>query len=213
MIVPNSINVHYIKEFKEMILNFLEQNYRFIIVCGGGKTCRNYLLALEEIYNATNDEKDWLGIRATHLNAELIKIIFGEKAFEKIIIDPNEKISTDKKIIIAGGWKPGFSTDMDAVILANLFNSSKVINISNIDYVYSKDPKIYKNAIKYEQLSWEDYLNLIGENWKPGMNSPFDPIASKYAKQNNITVSIIGNNVDNLKKCINEEEFLGTKIS
>ncbi|MFT4297694.1 MAG: UMP kinase, partial [Candidatus Woesearchaeota archaeon] len=185
---------------------------RAVIVCGGGKICRTYQHSAEQVCKINDYDKDMIGIAATRLNAEMVRSLFGDKAFEKVITDPTQKINTDKKIIIGAGWKPGFSSDMDAVVLAEQFQAAEVLNISNIDYVYDKDPKKYKDAKKLEKISWQDYFKIIGTEWKPGMNSPFDPIASKKAKEASIKVKILNAEIENLKKCINGYEFSGTVL-
>jgi uridylate kinase len=54
---------------------------------------------------------------------------------------------------------------------------------------------------------------MAGERWIPGMNLPFDPIASKLADQFNVTVKILnGKNLDNLAKALDGEAFKGTII-
>jgi len=54
---------------------------------------------------------------------------------------------------------------------------------------------------------------MIDVKWKPGMSTPFDPIASKLAKKLGIKCIIInGNKLINLKKFFNNENFKGTLI-
>jgi len=210
-IVPEEVDIEFLKKFKALIDDFTSEN-RVVIVCGGGKVCRKHQDAAKEISKISDDNLDWIGLTATRLNAELVRSIFGESAYEKVIIDPNEIAETDKKIIIGAGWKPGFSSDMDAVLLAKQYDAKEVLNISNIDAVYSEDPKKNPNAEKFDKLSWDEFFGIIGEEWKPGMNAPFDPIASKEAKEAGITVKILNGELDNIKACIEEKEFSGTTI-
>ena len=212
-IVPDDINVPFLKGFKEMITDFIGKGNRVIIVCGGGRTARKYIEGITSISDAPHDDMDWLGIYATRINALLVKTMFDNLAYEEIIIDPSQKITTDKLIIIASGWKPGFSTDMDAVILAEQFNAEEVLNISNIDYVYDKDPKQHPDAEKLETISWQDFVKIVGDTWKPGLNMPFDPIASKKAMELKLKVKILNMDLDNISKCINDEKFKGTTIN
>lgn len=212
LIVPENIDTSFLKKFKEAIEKFIVEN-RIIIVCGGGKTCRIYQDAVDKIVKVTNDSKDWIGITATRLNAELVKQMFGEESYSETIIDPTLKVNTDKKIIVAAGWKPGFSSDMDAVCLAKQFNAKEVINVSKADYVYDKDPRKFPDAKKLEKLSWKEFFKIIGTEWKPGMNAPFDPIASKKAEEYGISVIVIGNDIKNIENCLNAKKFVGTTIS
>jgi uridylate kinase len=115
---------------------------------------------------------------------------------------------------LGGGWKPGNSTDLCAVSIAKTIGAKKVINLSNIDHVYDSDPKKNPNAKKIEKMSWVDYRKLIPSEWNPGLNSPFDPIASKLAEEGEIEVVIMnGKPIENFRKCLNGEEFQGTTIS
>ena len=54
---------------------------------------------------------------------------------------------------------------------------------------------------------------IVGDEWKPGMNIPFDPVASRDAAKAGIKVVIIGKDIENLKRCIDGKEFEGTTIS
>ena len=138
--------------------------------------------------------------------------MFAEYAETFIIKNPNEKIKFKKNIIIASGWLPGWSTDYDAVLLAKNLGAKELINMSNTDYVYDKNPSKYKNAKKIEKLSWQNFMNLISNKWKAGMNVPFDPVAAREAQKSGIKVYIIGNDLTNFENLLNGKKFKGTVI-
>ena len=140
LIVPGDIDIEFLKEFRILIEKYISKGYKFVIYCGGGKIARNYQVAVSEITPVDNNDLDWIGIHATRLNAFLLKKIFKENVEKKIIIDPNEEIKFDKKIVIGAGWKPGWSTDYDAVLVGKNLGFKEIINMSNIDHVYDKDP-------------------------------------------------------------------------
>lgn len=216
VIIPDDIDSDFLKKFKQLIEEFVKDGNSAVIVCGGGSTARRYVNAVKKIEEISGEESDWIGIEATKINALIVKTLFRDLAYDKVVNNPTEKIDladSGKKVVVASGWKPGFSTDQDAVLIAKNFDCNEVVNISNIDHVYDKDPKKHSDAKKYDEISWKDYLGLIGEEWKPGMNVPFDPVASKEAEQSNMTVKVINSDIENIKKCINSEEFNGTVIS
>jgi len=213
LIVPEEIDVIFLKEFKFLIESQVKQGKKFVIITGGGKVCRKYQDAAKQIKDLDSAELDWLGIHSTRFNAEFVKILFGDLAEDKIILDPTLPVVLNKSIALGGGWKPGWSTDYVAVILGKQLGAKKVINLSNIDYAYDKDPKKHSDAKKIEQISWVEYRKLIPEEWNPGLSTPFDPIASKMAEEEDIEVVILnGKNISNLEKCLNGEDFIGTKI-
>ena len=211
IIVPGEIDKSFLKKLREITLR-LEQT-RFMIICGGGKICRNYQNAAKEIADVSKEDLDWIGISATWLNAELVRSIFGEEAHQKVIHDPKEQIDSSKRVIIGAGFEPGSSTDLRAVQLAKRFGAARVINMSNIDYVYSADPKKDPNAEKLTEISWAEFRKLVGNEWDPGLNMPFDPIASREGEALGLEVVIIGNDVDNFEKLLRGEPFRGTTIT
>jgi len=100
------------------------------------------------------------------------------------------------------------------VLAAKHLKAKKIINLSNIDYVYDKDPKVNPDAKKIEKISWADYRAIIPAQWTSRLSSPFDPVASEVAQKEGIQVMIMnGKPIDNLTKCLNGEQFLGTIIS
>ncbi len=213
LIVPEEIDTNWLKSFKILIEEQIKQAKKFILISGGGKTARKYQNAAKEITKLTGDDLDWIGIHSTRLNAHLIRTIFREYSHPEIIKDPTQKIDFKEKILVAAGWKPGFSTDFDAVLLAKNFKVKKVINLSNIDYVYTKDPKKYSDAKIIKDISWKEFRKIVGDKWDPGLNAPFDPIAAKESEELGLEVSIMnGKNIDNLKNYLEEKEFIGTII-
>src|SRR3989344_2986200 len=163
VIVPDKIDVNFLRDFKKIIEKYVGKGYKFAIYCGGGKLAREYQKAASEASKFENEDLDWIGIHATIMNAEFVKALFGNDAENEIVRNPTKKIKFDKKIIIAAGWKPGWSTDYDAVLLAKNLGSDIVINMSNVDFLYDKDPKKYKDAKKIEKISWREYRKISGD--------------------------------------------------
>src|SRR3989338_1639353 len=160
LIVPDDVDSIFLRNFKKLIESYSSKGCRFGIICGGGKIARRYMEAAFKARKLSNQELDWIGTYATQLNANLVRVLFGNNANDEIIINPNEKIRPKKKILVAGGWKPGWSTDFDAVLLAKNLESKVVVNMSNVDYVYDKDPKKSKNAKPIKNICWRDFRNL-----------------------------------------------------
>jgi len=213
IIVPDEIDLGFLKKFRRLALDFVKKGDRLVIVCGGGRLARKYSEAAKRISGVSDEEMDWIGIKATMLNAELVKSMFGSLAYENVVNEPNKKVITNKKIIIGSEWKPGWSTDYDAVLLAKQFGAQRIINLSNIEYVYDKDPKKYADAKKIDNISWDDFQQIVGTKWKPSANLPFDPIATKLAKQWKLEVVIAkGTDLGNLRDILNEKAYRGTTI-
>ncbi len=212
IIVPDKIDVNFLKRFRALILRFVKKGDKFAIYCGGGRIARDYQKAASKIIGYDKEALDWIGIASTYLNAFLLKTIFNKFAEEKIVENPTKKINFKKQILLCAGWKPGWSTDYDAVLLAKNLGVKTVVNITNVNYVYDKNPKKFKNAIPIKKISWKKFRKLVGSKWDPGLNMPFDPIAAKQAEKSKIKVIIIGKNLKNLENLLNKREFKGTII-
>ncbi len=212
LIHPENVDVLFLKNFKSLINKFTSKGYRFVIYCGGGKLARKMQDAAAKITKLENIELDWLGIHATRLNAELVKTIFRKDAEDTLIVNPNDRIKFTKKIIVACGWLPGWSTDFDAVLAAKNLGIKEMINMSNVDFVYDKDPRKFKDAKKLGKIKWKDFRKLIDGEWHAGMNAPFDPIAAKEAEKIKMKVNFIGKDLKNLEKLLNGKDFIGTVI-
>ncbi|MBU0629035.1 MAG: UMP kinase [Nanoarchaeota archaeon] len=208
VIIPDEVDTKFLKKFKKLIDKYSKKD-RFIIICGGGKLARKLQNEARKIKGTTHKDLDWLGIYATRINALTLKKLF--KVKKEIIIDPTEKIISDERVLIAAGWKPGFSTDYDAVILAKNIGASIVVNMTNVDYVYDKDPKL-GGAKPIKEIEWKMLRKLVGSKWKPGLNMPFDPIASKEAEKLGLKAAIVGKDIGNLERFLKGKKFKGTLV-
>lgn len=217
IIAPQKVDVNFIKKFYHLIVEYLENDStrKLVIVCGGGGPARQYQQVYKEIVSQPDsDAADWIGIAATHLNAELLRHIFSDFCTEEVIKNPTAKIKFKGRLLIAAGWKPGFSTDYDTVLLAEKYEASVVINLSNITQVYTADPKLDPNARPLAAISWADFKKMAGDSWTPGKNLPFDPIASAYAAKIGLKVIVAaGKDIKNLNKILLDKPFIGTIIS
>lgn len=216
LIVPEGIDTDFLKNLRALLLRKIATGTSFYIIAGGGRLSRNYQEAVKEVRagDFTQEDSDWLGIHATRLNAQLLRSVFIEDAQARIVKNPTKGLRPTKSIIVGAGWKPGNSTDYCAVMAAKKLGAKKLVNLSNIDYVYTADPRKDPEAKKIEQIGWSDFRELIPKEWDPGLSSPFDPVAAKEAHASRLEVAIInGNKLDEFEKYLDGESFAGTIIS
>ncbi|MFC1662856.1 UMP kinase [Patescibacteria group bacterium] len=213
LIIPNDIDVTFLKKFRTLIRDLIKHGYKFVIICGGGEVNRKYVRAANKLNIRSDKSLDWIGIHSTWLNASLLKEFFGADANSSIIYDYSRLTIGKKPITIGGGWRPGCSSDYDAVLAASKLKCHKVINCSDIKYVYTADPDKYPKAKPIKNMQWKEYIKQVGP-YKPRGSWPFDPTAARYAKKKRIEVIICrGKNLNNLKKIILEKDkFEGTTI-
>ena len=210
VVVPNKINIKFLKEFKKVVKKYLTK-YKFVLIVGGGRTAREYQQAASAVTKLNPEDLDWLGIHATRLNAHLLRTVFRDVAKPAIVKNPKGKFRFDK-VLIAAGWEPGWSTDYDAVLLAKSVGANTVVNMTNVDYLHDKDPRTNKNARKIEKTNWKGFRKIVGSKWTPGLNAPFDPVASKLAQRAGMKLVLIGNKLDNFKNFLDKKEFKGSIV-
>ncbi len=232
IIAPDKPDTDFLLSFSKMISHWISENIdsRLVLVAGGGGPARTYQNAYREtargfegeqkkISSFENEDEeniacDWLGIMATRLNAQLLKTVFGPLCQDEVVTNPKEDIAFTGKILVAAGWKPGFSTDNDAVLLAERFEADTVVNLSNIEKVYTDDPKKNPFAKPLDFISWDDFRSMVGNEWEPGKNCPFDPVASKKAQELKLKVICAGGkNIENIKAILDDSTYIGTTIS
>ena len=221
IIVPEKPDTTFLSEFVSMCISWLksDKNNRLILVAGGGAPARVYQNAYNEVAEKTGlgaqaNSADWIGIMATRINAQLLKACFGDYCKNDVVYNPTaENLAFDGQVLVASGWKPGFSTDTDAVYLGEKFDGKTIVNLSNIEKVYTDDPRKNPDAKPLDTITWIDFRKMVGDEWTPGKNCPFDPIASKKAQELGMTVICAGGkNIANIKAILEDKEYIGTTI-
>lgn len=218
MVVPNGdIDTKFLSKLNKFIRLELakNKNRQFFLVVGGGQLARHYRDAGKEVVKRELkiDDLDWLGVHATRMNAQLLRTIFRDIAHPYLIKHYEIIRKVTERVVIAAGWKPGWSTDFDAVLLCEDYGVKEVINLSNIAKVYDKDPQKYKNAKPIDRILWKGFKKLVGNKWIPGMHAPFDPVAAQKAEELGVRVVVLsGHDFKNIENYLSGKKFTGTVI-
>jgi len=217
IVAPDGPDAAYLAAFGELAREYLEADTerRLVIVVGGGGPARQWQRAYREAGGRTDDHEaqDWIGIMATRLNAQLVKAVLGELCPQEVVTDPSAVTLFRGRVLVASGWKPGFSTDFDAVLLAERFGAWRLLNLSNVAKVHTADPRLDPKARPLDAISWADFRALVGDEWVPGKNTPFDPIASRKAAELGLeVVCAAGRDLGNLAAMLEGRPFEGTVI-
>ena len=177
------------------IKNLSKKKIDLCIVIGGGNIFRGLAASADGMDRA---QADYMGMLATVLNSLAL-----QNALEKINIDtrvmsalPIQSICETYirrrairhmekgRIVIcaAGTGNPYFSTDTAAALRAAELTCDVIYKATQVDGIYNKDPKKFKNAKKYEKITYKKYLN---DNLKV-----MDSSAISVAKDNNIPIIV-----------------------
>ena len=209
---PNTIN-KYSREIKSIV----DLGVEVSIVIGGGNIFRGLSGANNGIDRV---QGDYMGMLATVINglalqSSLEKIglqtrlqtaINMEAVAEPYIKRKAVRHLEKKRIVIfgAGTGNPFFTTDSAAVLRAIEIEADVILKGTRVDGIYNDDPEINKNAIKFNELEYDE---AISKNLKI-----MDSTAFTLSKENKLPIIVFDiNKTGNLKKII-EGKIIGTKV-
>lgn len=201
------------KKYADVLKRLKSQGHKLVVVCGGGKVCREYRDVGKEL-GGDNVLLDWVGIEATHLNAFTLIAALGKDAHPISFRTVQEvKKHFDDKIVVTGGNLPGSSTGYDAALFAEAIKADLLIKATDIDGVYSSDPDKDPNAKKFDRLTHDEFLKIIQENpQKPGEYRLFDLPATELIKKIKIkTIFVDGSDPEEIVRAI-EGKHHGTVV-
>jgi len=206
-VLTKELSAGYFKKYIDVVKK-LSEKHRIIIVIGGGKVCREYQKIGKEL-GAGVEERDLIGIVATHLNASTFASGLGNNGYLvkwKPLKSTIKEIKKNfgRKIIVCGGYDVGTSSDYDAAYFAKLVKADLLVNASNVGGVYSEDPKINLNAVKFDKLTHGEFLRIIQRNVQtPGEYRLFDLKAAQLIKKFEIkTILIDGNDPEEVIRAV-----------
>jgi len=203
------------KKFKEYaeIISQMNTEHKLYVVVGGGKPARDYITMARGL-GASEALCDDVGIDVTRLNARLLITALQEAAYPKVPHNFQEALeySQSGKLVVMGGTEPAHSTDAVGSILAEFIGADLLINATSVDGLYDKDPKKYSDAVKFEEITASDMMDLLSnKDIKAGTYEFFDHTASGIIKRSKLkTVVVDGNDPENLLKAVYEK--IGTTI-
>lgn len=228
------LNKDLILDYVTTIRKFFEKKSekvkRLVLVVGGGDTSRVYREVSLECGEDSEVDQHRIGITATWLNAELFRSLLDDICYKRVlgvgVYAENRKegenriaddfqswLSSNKPVLISGGFVNGASTDFNAVLLASKIGVERIHKLTNIDYVYTCDPDKDKEAVPLKAISWDEYFRLFGDSLdtvvhKPGQHVPVDMLAARLAIENSIGCKIVNGKDSSILKDV----FAGRKM-
>ena len=198
-----------VREYAESIKRLVKEKHEFVVVVGGGKPARTFISAARSL-GASEAQCDWIGIKTARHNAELFGAALGETAYPKIAetLDELEIAMTSGRVVLMGGLIPGQSTNAVAAVAAETVSSEKLLNATNVDGVYDRDPK-QSGAKKLDEVNIKDLREILsGGGTRAGEYKLFDPVALRVVERSKIkTIIFDGRDPKNLLRL-----FKGEKI-
>ena len=203
-----------VREYAKVVQALLGKGHEFVIVVGGGKPARVFISAAREL-GASEAQCDWIGIKMARHNAELLCAALGGAAFPKIVetLDELEVAFQHGKVVLMGGLTPGQSTNAVAALAAESVGADILLNATNVDGVYDRDPK-EPGAKMLKRVDIKELRSILsGGGTRAGEYKLFDPVAIKVVARSKIKAVIFnGNNPENLHLLVGKGEKIGSLV-
>jgi uridylate kinase len=214
ILIPDDNDPAFIKQLAG-VLKDVSKSVRLVIVCGGGRIARYYTNTGKELGGSTY-QRDIMGIGATRLNAELLRIALGDSAYGSVpdTVDEAVSASSNGKIVVMGGTEPGHTTDAVAAMVAGKIGCRRLVNATSVDAVYSDDPRKNRDAERFTNLTIAELSNIVYAEHDAGKSSVFDPLGVKLAMRDRIDLMIVnGRDLPEMRNAILGKRIKGTLVS
>jgi uridylate kinase len=148
----------------DRLVNELEQVHEevetLVVVVGAGSLKSHIHAASQE---ASQAELDLVGIQATRLNAATLKTYFDD-AHPTIPTSLQELVEAVEysDMIVMGGTEPGHSTDAVAALAGELIDADMMVNVTDVDGIYDRDPA-EDGATKLDEISYAELLDMVAQ--------------------------------------------------
>lgn len=212
VVFPDGIDWRFLRRFKKFLKPWLAKK-KFVLVVGGGRLARVFQEAASRVAPVPDEDRDWIGIHSTRLNAQLLRTIFREVA-DPVVNDSRHKTKRLRyPVTIASGWRPGWSTDFVAAAIAKDLGVPEFVVAGKPAFVYHKDPASHKDARPFMAIGWKEYRKLIPRKWVPGSHAPVDPVAAKLSDGAGVrSIVVNGRDLENFSNLLSGRDFRGTII-
>lgn len=215
MLVPDKPDVKYIKQISSL-LDRLRNKYRFAVVVGGGRDARVYAHAVRQII-PNEFLADQTAILSTQQNAMLMRATLNTISYPSIpkSFDEAANAINAYDVVVVGGFLPGMTTDTDAVLLAERLGSKRLVNVSNVDAIYTDNPKKNPRARKIGKMTFKELITMAVKNdsRKAGENFIFDILACKLLERSGIEAHFVsGHNLKDVSNAIQGRKHNGTVV-
>ncbi|MEK6956190.1 MAG: UMP kinase, partial [Nanoarchaeota archaeon] len=190
----------------------LSKKYNIVIVTGGGKTAREYMKEVKD-----EKVKSLIGIMTTKLNARLISGLFNiTKAIPDTLKEVKNQIE-ENNIVVTGalGLQPHMTSDGNAAEIAEYIKAKIFINLTNVNGLYDKDPRKYKDSKLISYVDYKSFNDIIKKiKYEAGQHFVLDQAAAEIITRSKIETAILnGKDFNNLNRFFDKKEFIGTIIS
>jgi len=213
-VVASPPNPVLIDRYADLLKDLKKQGHEVVAVVGGGTLARDFIKVAGEL-GLDEANRDWAAIYVSRLFAQLFVMRLGEAGCGTVPVSLEEAVACLKrgKVVVMGGLKPGMTTDTVAAMISEKINADLLVKASDVEGIFTKDPKKYPDAKKIDELKFKDLTRLFEENrHKAGIHQILDPEAVKILRKGGMRMVVVnGFKPENVLLAVRGEK-VGTTI-
>ncbi|MCI4330276.1 MAG: UMP kinase [Thermoplasmata archaeon] len=216
VLVTGDNDVGYLRELATL-LKAEGQRSSLAVTTGGGRTAREYIRIGREL-GLTEVELDDIGIDVTRLHARLLAAQVGPPTPTHVPATIAQAVHElhHASPVILGGTEPGHTTDGVAALLAVRLRAARLVNATNVDGVYDRDPRTFPGAHRIDVLDWASFGRMVAETTRveeAGQQAIFDRLGAGLLARARIPLSVVhGRDLKAVRSALRGEKFVGTRI-
>jgi uridylate kinase len=198
------------------LLQRLGKEVPLLVTTGGGRTARDYIVLGREL-GLTEVELDEVGIDVTRLHARLLAARIGPPCPARPPTTVSEAVHELRQAspVVLGGTEPGHTTDGVAALLAVRVRAARLVNATNVDGVYDRDPRQDRSARRIGRMRWSEFRAMVhaGTSTEAGQNFLFDRLGADLLARAGIPLFVVaGRDLANLESALRGDRFLGSRV-
>ncbi len=213
-VFPTEPDCRRIQAYADVMGRLSEQGYRLVVVTGGGGDARKYISVAREL-GASEYVCDLLGIKVSQMNAYLFISALGDHAYPAPPTSLNLLQAAFElgKIVVTGGMHPAQSTNAVAALAAEAVQADLLINATDIDGVYTSDPKRDPTAKRLATIETHELVKMVlNGSMEAGTYELFDAVAIKVVERSHMKTRIVDGRVpENIEKAVRGDP-IGTLV-
>ena len=201
-----------VKAVAQAIIDALKEVEIPAVVTGGGEAARRYIDFARNL-GADQSTLDELGTDAARINAKLLIVALSRSSYPypPHTLEEAVKASSTGKVVVAGGFQPGQSTNAVAALLAERLSATLLVNATDVEGVYNRDPKRHSDAKLLREVTVAELRRILEGEIYAGTYELMDPLALKIIERSKIPTRIIRCSVEAIGDALRGRD-IGTLI-
>ena len=213
-VVASPINPELIEDYTILLKNLKEQGNELAVVVGGGSLARKFITVARQL-GLNERVQDEVAISVSRILGYLFVQKLGDLSCcaVPLTIEDAVRCFRQGKIVVMGGLEPGMTTDTVAALIGERVQADLLIKATDQEGIYSEDPRKNADAIRLEQLSFENLWKVLAENkHRAGIHQVLDPEAVKILEKQHMRIIVVnGFETENISAAVRGEK-VGTII-